>query len=249
MPCALPAVGIASHLDAATTSSACRLAFHGLMLRRISKEELAALRVFKRKFKEGSVERVQDATTVICKGLFKPGTDMNMFLGMQVQLGDHGPVGRIDGTFGKTKFKCVFPETERGIEGLQEACHKARLYLRSSTRKRMVQTSSTRRGADGGERRCARWRGWRRPLSPEDQARSVNAELENKHHMQWFAIRACLSPDAIVKRVTYEIVNAAESRIRRRGPDRPCASPSTSSKQGCEEPMVYDDQAKVLRWI
>ena len=145
VPCALPAVGIASHLDAATTSSSCRLAFHGLMLRSITKEELAALRVFKRKFKEGSVERVQDATTVICKGLFKPGTDMNMFLGMQVQLGDHGPVGRIDGTFGKTKFKCVFPETERGIEGLQEACHKARLYLRYKRfvfdpQKRMVQT-------------------------------------------------------------------------------------------------------------
>ena len=27
-------------------------------------------------------------------------------------------------------YRCVFPETERGIEGLQEACHKARLFLR-----------------------------------------------------------------------------------------------------------------------
>ena len=47
----------------------------------------------------------QDATTVICKSLFKPGTDMNLFVGMSVQLGDDGPMGRIEGTFGKTKFK------------------------------------------------------------------------------------------------------------------------------------------------
>ena len=88
---------------------------------------------------------MQDATTVICKSLFKPGTDMNMFVGMKVQLGDGGPVGVIDGTFGKTKFKCVFPETEKGIEGLQEACHKARLVLKYKRfvfdpQKRMMQT-------------------------------------------------------------------------------------------------------------
>ena len=57
------------------------------------------------------------------------GTDMNMFIGMTVQLGENGPVGRIDSTFGKTKFKCVFAGNERGVEGLQEACHKAKLLL------------------------------------------------------------------------------------------------------------------------
>jgi len=30
---------------------------------------------------------------------------MNLFLNMKVQLGEAGPVGRIDSTFGKTKFK------------------------------------------------------------------------------------------------------------------------------------------------
>ena len=114
------------------------------MLRSLSAEEVHALRIFKRKLKEGQIDRVQDETTVICRGLFKPGTDMNLFLGMQVQLGESGPVGRIDGTFGKTKFKCVFPPNERGLEGLQEACHKAKLYLRYKRfvfdpQKRMVQ--------------------------------------------------------------------------------------------------------------
>ena len=94
--------------------------------------------------KEGQIDRVQDASTVICKGLFQPGTDMNMFIGMRVQLGNDGLVGRIDGTFGKSKFKCVFPNNEQGIEGLQEACHKARLVLRYKRfvfdpAKRMVQ--------------------------------------------------------------------------------------------------------------
>ena len=145
VPCALPAVGIGSHLDAATTSATCRLAFHGLMLRAVGTPELRTLRIFKFKSKEGQVERVQDERTVICKSLFKPGTDMNLFVGMTVQLGEGGPVGRIDSTFGKTKFKCVFPETPRGIEGLQEACHKARLLLKYKRfvfdpEKRMIQT-------------------------------------------------------------------------------------------------------------
>ena len=144
VPCALPAVGIGSHLDAASNSATCRLAFHGLMLRAISTEDLHRLRIFKPKFKEGQVDRVQDDRTVICKGLFKPGTDMNLFLGMKVQLGEDGPEGTIDSTFGKSKFKCVFPNFEGGMEGLQEACHKSRLVLKYrrfvfDPQKRMIQ--------------------------------------------------------------------------------------------------------------
>lgn len=73
VPCALPAIGIGSHLDGATTSTACRLAFYGRMLRAITNEELRSLSIFKRKSKEGQIDRVQDAHTLICKGLFKPG--------------------------------------------------------------------------------------------------------------------------------------------------------------------------------
>ena len=52
----------------------------------LSAEELHALKIFKRKLKEGQIDRVQDANTVICKGLFQPGTDMNLFVGMTVQV-------------------------------------------------------------------------------------------------------------------------------------------------------------------
>jgi hypothetical protein len=56
---------------------------------------------------QGQVDRVVDEHTVICKSLFKPGTDMNLFVGMTVTLGEGGLVGTIHSTFGKTKFKCV----------------------------------------------------------------------------------------------------------------------------------------------
>ena len=104
-----------------------------------------ALRIFKWKSKEGQVDRVTDEHTVICKGLFKPGTDMNLFLGMTVHLGVDGPIGKIDGTFGKTKFKCVFPGNDGGVEALQAACHHARLVLKYKRfvfdpHKRMIQS-------------------------------------------------------------------------------------------------------------
>ena len=72
-------------------------------------------------------------------------------------------------------------------------------------------------------------------------------ELENKHHMQWFAFRACLSPDAIAKRVTYEIVNAAEVSYPQAWPGSAVCF-SVDKQRWDREPMVYDDQAMVLRW-
>eukprot|EP00966_Prymnesium_polylepis_P106824 2473009-Prymnesium_polylepis.1 len=64
---------------------------------------------------------------------------------MQVQLGETGPVGRIDGTFGKSKFKVTFDPMEGGMAALQEACKGARIILRYKRfvfdpAKRMIQT-------------------------------------------------------------------------------------------------------------
>lgn len=146
--CSLPCSGIGSHLDNEKENT-CRLAFHGLMVQTLKPEELRALKIYKHKLKEGQVERVQDEQTLICKNLFQPGTDMNLFLGMKVQLEDAvGKVilggGVIDCTFGKTKFKCVFRDHELGLAGLQEACKGAKLRLRYKrfvfdTAKKMVQ--------------------------------------------------------------------------------------------------------------
>ena len=44
-----------------------------MMVQSLKPEEVAALRIYKHKLKEGQVERVHDETTVICKNLFQPG--------------------------------------------------------------------------------------------------------------------------------------------------------------------------------
>ena len=175
--CATPCKAICSHFDTDANLNACRLAFHGSLLRSLSPEELKALRIFKHKSKEGQVEtypppsphptptpapptptpatppypfpptpqveRVHDSQTLICKNLFKPGTDMNLFTNLEVELGERGPRGRIEGTFGKSKFKCVFSDNIPG--GLAEAAKGAKLYLRYKRfvfdeTKKMVQT-------------------------------------------------------------------------------------------------------------
>jgi len=89
------------------------------------------------------VERVQDDHTLIGKNLFRPGTDMTPFFGMKVRVGEGGPTGKIDSTFGKAKFKVVFPTSlEPGV--LAEACKGAKIYLDYKryvfdAQKRMVQ--------------------------------------------------------------------------------------------------------------
>ena len=115
----------------------------GKLVRSLAPDEVPKLRVFKRERKEGQVERLHDDHTLICKNLFRPGTDMTPFFGMEVQVGESGPVGRIDSTFGKTKFKVAFPSSlEPGV--LADACKGARIYLNYKrfvfdTEKRMIQ--------------------------------------------------------------------------------------------------------------
>jgi hypothetical protein len=67
------------------------------------------LRVFKRKQREGVVDRVVDERTVIGNRLFNSDADMNQFAGLKVELA--GRQGRIEGAFGKGgKFKAYFPD-------------------------------------------------------------------------------------------------------------------------------------------
>lgn len=71
---------------------------------------------------------MQDDYTLICKSLFRPGTDMTPFFGMSVRVGENGPNGKIDSTFGKSKFKVAFSTSlEPGV--LAEACKGSKIYL------------------------------------------------------------------------------------------------------------------------
>jgi selenocysteine-specific elongation factor len=70
---------------------------------------LHRLQVFKRKQREGVVDRVVDACSVIGNKLFAKEADMNQFTNLKVEIG--GVRGRIEGAFGKGgKFKAYFPD-------------------------------------------------------------------------------------------------------------------------------------------
>jgi selenocysteine-specific elongation factor len=109
---------IASRFDADIHQNTCRLAFHGKMLQPINTEQnpdaIRALKVFKMKSREGSIERVQDERTVIGKGMFKKESDLTSFIGMKVWTSSN-ECGTIEGGFGKSgKYKVYF---SNGVKG------------------------------------------------------------------------------------------------------------------------------------
>lgn len=89
---------IASKLDLDTSEAenSCRLAFHG----KCSDYNFSP-DVFKIKQRQGQVDRLHDADTVIAKGMFKKETNLELFKDMMVVLST-GERGRILGPFGKS---------------------------------------------------------------------------------------------------------------------------------------------------
>ncbi|XP_069353767.1 selenocysteine-specific elongation factor [Eulemur rufifrons] len=105
---------IGSRLDADIHANTCRLAFHGVLLhgmedRNYAETALPSLRVFKLKHKHGLVERALDDCSVIGRSLFKKETNIQLFVGLKVQLST-GEAGVIDSAFGQSgKFKVHVP--------------------------------------------------------------------------------------------------------------------------------------------
>jgi selenocysteine-specific elongation factor len=101
---------IGSKLDSDIHANTCRLAFHGSLLELITDQNytqtfLPKLLVFKERTKEGIVERKVDDYTVVCRGLFKKETKVDVFVGLRVKLSS-GDNGVIEGGFGQSgKFK------------------------------------------------------------------------------------------------------------------------------------------------
>ena len=112
--CAKDSLLIGSRLDSDIHLNTCRLAFHGHLLEAITDEKyritvLPKLRVFKNKCREGVVERRHDDYTVICRGLFKKETKVELFTGLKVELST-GEQGVIESGFGQSgKFKVRLP--------------------------------------------------------------------------------------------------------------------------------------------
>ncbi|KAM4799883.1 LOW QUALITY PROTEIN: selenocysteine-specific elongation factor [Urocitellus parryii] len=105
---------IGSRLDVDIHANSCRLAFHGRLLHGLqdkgyAESALPALRVYKLKHKQGLVERVMDDYSVIGRSLFKKETNIQLFVGLRVQLST-GEQGVIDSAFGQSgKFKVHVP--------------------------------------------------------------------------------------------------------------------------------------------
>ena len=112
--CSSNSLVIGSKLDTDIHSNTCRIAFHGAILEAITdlkytENILPNVKVFKNKFKEGIVERKADEYAVICRGLFKKETNIELFVGMKVKLST-GEAGMIEGGFGQSgKFKVRIP--------------------------------------------------------------------------------------------------------------------------------------------
>ncbi|KJE92526.1 selenocysteine-specific elongation factor, variant [Capsaspora owczarzaki ATCC 30864] len=103
-------IGSRLDLDPDVHTKACRLAFSGRVHEALTDKSyretfLPKLKVFKRKSRTGTVERILDDYTLIGKGLFKKETTLEPFLGLQVGLSS-GEVGEIEGAFGQSgKFR------------------------------------------------------------------------------------------------------------------------------------------------
>ncbi|CEF64447.1 Selenocysteine-specific elongation factor [Strongyloides ratti] len=84
---------------------ACRFAFYGNIEKILDTDNDILL--YKCKQKEGTVDRIENDNTIICKDMFKKETKIETFLNMSV-IFDNGIEGKIESTFGKTgKFKVI----------------------------------------------------------------------------------------------------------------------------------------------
>ncbi|XP_022081004.1 selenocysteine-specific elongation factor-like [Acanthaster planci] len=115
-PVACPArcLVIGSKLDTDIHSNICRLAFHGQLLHHITDKNYAdtilpQLKIYKNKSREGVVDRMMDEYSIIGRSLFKKETNLQIFVGLKVELST-GEEGVIEGGFGQSgKFKIRIP--------------------------------------------------------------------------------------------------------------------------------------------
>ncbi|XP_076316457.1 eukaryotic translation elongation factor, selenocysteine-specific isoform X2 [Tachypleus tridentatus] len=108
------ALFIGSKLDTDIHANICRLAFYGHIQElftdnKYTENALPNLKVYKQKMKEGIVERIVNDQEVIGKSIFKKETNIQIFIGLNINLST-GESGKIDGSFGQSgKIKIHVP--------------------------------------------------------------------------------------------------------------------------------------------
>ncbi|PSN35635.1 Selenocysteine-specific elongation factor [Blattella germanica] len=109
------ALVIGSKLDMDIHVNSCRLAFWGHLLETIedknySSNVLSKIKIYKEKRKVGVVERASNEYEVIGKGMFKKETNIQLFVGLKVDLST-GETGIIESSFGQSgKTKIRIPD-------------------------------------------------------------------------------------------------------------------------------------------
>lgn len=112
--CLASSLVIGSKLDSDINANVCRIAFHGQLLTyytdsKYKENKLSELKIFKIKSREGRIERVTDAHSLIGKDLFKKETNIQAFANLKVTLSS-GESGIIEGSFGQSgKVKIRIP--------------------------------------------------------------------------------------------------------------------------------------------
>ncbi|XP_029640997.1 selenocysteine-specific elongation factor-like isoform X1 [Octopus sinensis] len=112
--CLASCLVIGSKLDSDINANVCRIAFHGQLLTyytdsKYKESKLSELKIFKIKSREGRIERVTDAHSLIGKDLFKKETNIQAFANLKVTLSS-GENGIIEGSFGQSgKVKIRIP--------------------------------------------------------------------------------------------------------------------------------------------
>ncbi|XP_039256766.2 selenocysteine-specific elongation factor-like [Styela clava] len=122
--CRRNSLAIGSRLDSDINANKCRLAFQARIVESIidkdyEKNILPDIKIYKNKMKEGIVDRIQDDYTVICRGLLKKESNIELFQNLKVELST-GEQGKIEGNFGQSgKIKIRIPD------GIGEKCKNA----------------------------------------------------------------------------------------------------------------------------
>jgi len=112
--CPLGSLIIGSKLDFDLHSPNCRMAFFGKILTPADPKNLNKIHLVRMKQKVGELDRVDkaDPTLVICRNMFKPDSDIQLFVGLKMVHESSGIEGVCEGAYGKEGlFKIRFPES------------------------------------------------------------------------------------------------------------------------------------------
>ena len=117
--------------DIDNDEKACRIAFFGTIQKMLDEKDNEQVKLYKKKVKKGVVDRIVDGYSIIVKDLFDKETNLQNFMGKEVQIDKCEQLGKIDSSFGKSgKVKVIFKQSIEGmiIEGAEVVMNYTKWY-------------------------------------------------------------------------------------------------------------------------